>query len=233
MALAFLAAAVSALPVSRPWEYFNETIGRASDAWFYFDDEDIDMSQRGKELARFYHQVIQPTGEIPYITYNVGLSERKARGLEWLGRDLTRDEMRMNLGIWSGTMIISARAIARRLWWDLPALRAARPVARFGNMLVFRGTFDVHGRLARNLYSLGIVRAYAEKPDLEAAERLLRESATADPSAFFVHIEIGNIHLKRGSRDAALQAYRRALEHAPDDLTVRRSIQDQILLVSI
>ena len=83
MALAFLVAVVSALPVSRPWEYFNETMGRARDAWFYFDDEDIDMSQRGKELARYYHRVIQPTGEVPYITYNVGLSERKARSLEW------------------------------------------------------------------------------------------------------------------------------------------------------
>lgn len=53
VALAFLVEVVSALPVSRPWEYFNETMGRARDAWFYFDDEDIDMSQRGKELARY------------------------------------------------------------------------------------------------------------------------------------------------------------------------------------
>jgi tetratricopeptide (TPR) repeat protein len=99
-------------------------------------------------------------------------------------------------------------------------------------MLVFRGTFDMRGRLARNLYSLGIVRAYAEKPDLEGAERLLRESAAADPRAFFVHIELGNIYMKHGSRDAALQAYESALEHAPDDPLLRRSIQDQIRLIS-
>jgi hypothetical protein len=84
VALAFLAGSVSALPVSRPWEYFNETMVPARDAWLYFDDEDIDMSQRGKELASYYHQLIQPTGEVPYITYNLGLSERKARSLEWL-----------------------------------------------------------------------------------------------------------------------------------------------------
>jgi tetratricopeptide (TPR) repeat protein len=231
--LAFLAAAVSALPVSRPWEYFNETVGRARDAWSYFDDEGIDMSQRGKELASYYHQVIQPTGEVPYITYGLGLSERKERRIEWLGRDMNRDERRMTSGTFSGTIIISARAIARKWWWDLPALRAAQPVARFGNMLVFRGMFDVRGRLARNLYSLGILRAYAEKPDLDAAERILTESAVADPSAFFVHIELGNIHLKKGSRDTALQAYESALEHAPDDLIERRTIQDQIRLLSI
>src|SRR6202011_2742125 len=179
VALAFIAAAASALPLSRPWEYFNETMGHARDAWHYFDDEDIDMSQRGKELASYYHHVIQPTGEVPYITYNLGLSERKGRGLEWLGRDMNRDETRMTSGTFSGTIIISARAIARKMWWDLPALRAARPVARFGNMLVFRGTFDVRGRLARNLYSLGIVNAYAEKADLDAAERTPSESAAA------------------------------------------------------
>ena len=65
----------------------------------------------------------------------------------------------------------------------------------------------MRGRLARNLYSLGIASAYAEKPDLEAAERLLKESAADDPTAFFVHIELGNINLKQGLRDAALQAY--------------------------
>jgi hypothetical protein len=232
VALAFIAAAASALPLSRPWEYFNETMGHARNAWLYFDDEDIDMSQRGKELVSYYHRVLQPTGEVPYISYNVGLSERRARGLEWLGRDLTRDETRMSSGTYSGTIIISARAIARRLWWDLPSLRAATPVARFGNMLVFRGTFDVRGRLARNLYSLGIESAYAERPELEAAERLLKESAAEDPTAFFVHIELGNIHLKQGARDAALQAYGSALERAPNDVVLRRSIQDQIRLVS-
>jgi hypothetical protein len=32
VALAFLAAAASALPVSRPWEYFNETLSHGRDA---------------------------------------------------------------------------------------------------------------------------------------------------------------------------------------------------------
>jgi hypothetical protein len=232
VALAFLIAAMSALPVTRPWEYFNETVGHARDAWFYFDDEGVELAQRGKELAQYYHQVIEPTGEVPYITYPIGFSERKARGLDWLGRDMKRDEARMNSGTFSGTIIVSTRAIAKGAWWDLPALRAAMPVARFGNMLVFRGSFDVRGSFARNLSSLGVMKAYAEKPDLEAAERLLTESAEADPNAFFVHLELGNIHLKQGLRDAALLAYRTALEHSPDDLGLRRSIQDQIRQVS-
>jgi hypothetical protein len=57
------------------------------------------------------------------------------------------------------------------------------------------------GKLARNFYGSGIRKEYAEKTDLEAAEHLLCESAQPDPSAFFVHIELGNIYLKRGLRD--------------------------------
>jgi tetratricopeptide (TPR) repeat protein len=231
VALAFLAAAASALPVSRPWEYFNEIVGRRT-AYLYFDDEDVDMSQRGKELAAYYHREVESTGAVPYISYNMPSEERKARNLDWLGRDLVRDEGRMSSGVFSGTIMTSGRSISKRLWWDLPALREATPVARFGNLLVFRGTFDVRGRLARHLYSLGISKTYAERPDLEAAERLLGESAAADPSAFFVYIELGNVRLKRGSRNAALQAYKTALQQAPNDPLVRRSIQNQIELVS-
>jgi len=50
-------------------------------------------------------------------------------------------------------------------------------------------------------------KIYAEKPDLEAGERFLRQSVRLDPRGFFVDIELGNLYLKRGSRENALQAY--------------------------
>ena len=49
-----------------------------------------------------------------------------------------------------------------------------------------------------------------------------------DPRAFFVNIELGNVCLKRGSREDALCAYNAALEHAPYDRDLRQSIQKQI-----
>jgi tetratricopeptide (TPR) repeat protein len=233
VALAFLAAAVSALPMMRPWEYYNEIVGGARNASRYFDDEGIDMSQRSKELTAYYYESVRPTGEVPYVSYNMLLQERQARGVDWLGRDLLRDEERMKSGVFSGVIMTSARSISKHLWWDLPALRAATPVAQFGNLLVFRGTFDVRGRLARHLYSLGIQKEYsAEKPDLDAAERLLGESAEADPSPFFVHLELGNIYVKRGSREDAIRAYNSALKYAPPDAVMRLAIQEQIRRVS-
>jgi hypothetical protein len=49
-----------------------------------------------------------------------------------------------------------------------------------------------------------------------------------DPTAFFVHIELGNLLLKRGAREAALRAYSDALRFAPEDALIRRPIEMQI-----
>jgi hypothetical protein len=67
-----VAAAVSALPVMRPWEYFNELIGGAKNGYLYFNDEGVDGWQRSKELAAYYHRVLEPTGEIPVVAYPCG-----------------------------------------------------------------------------------------------------------------------------------------------------------------
>jgi hypothetical protein len=232
VALAFLAAGISALPVMRPWEYYNEIVGGTAKGYVYFDDEGVDLGQRAKELAAYYHAAIQPSADVPFINYPIQRAEREAREIDWLGRDIVRDETRMNSSAFSGTMLISAQSVDRKLWWDAPELRAAKPLARFGNLFVFRGTLEMSGKLARNLYGSGMTKEYAEKPDLQTAERLLRESAQTDPSAFFVHVELGNIYLKRGLRDQALQAYSAALQHAPSDRLFRRAIEDQIRRLS-
>jgi len=231
--LAFLAAAASALPVMRPWEYFNEAVGGAANANRYFDDEGIDLSERTKEMTRYYREVLQPAGEIPYIDYFTTSVVMRGRGLDCVGCDPKRDEARLMSPVASGTILEDAKFMSRRLWWDAPALRAATPVARFGNLLVFRGTFALPGKQAAALYFAGLSKIFSEKPYLEKAERLLSQSAAIDPSAFFVNIELGNVFLKRGSREDALRAYTAALEHAPDDKSLRQSIQEQIKRVSV
>src|SRR5258708_840457 len=85
VALALLAAAVSALPVMRPWEYYNEAVGGAANAYRYFDDEGVDLSERTKEMARYYREVLQPTGEIPYIDYFATYVTMRGRGLNCVG----------------------------------------------------------------------------------------------------------------------------------------------------
>jgi predicted negative regulator of RcsB-dependent stress response len=62
---------------------------------------------------------------------------------------------------------------------------------------------------------------------------VLKQSAALDPDAFFVNIELGNIYLRRGSREEVLRAYKAALQHAPSDNGLRQSIQEQIKRVSV
>jgi Dolichyl-phosphate-mannose-protein mannosyltransferase len=227
-----VAAAASALPVMRPWEYFNEIIGGTKNGHLYFSDEGVDLWQRGKELAAYYHRFLEPAGELPLLAYGIFEPEAKARHLDWLGRDKKRDEARLSSPDFSGTILINGRFLGEKPFWDTPNLRHTAPTARFGNLLVFRGTFDCGGIFAMNLYFDAVSKIYAEKPDLEEGERLLRQSVRLDPREFFADIELGNLCLKRGSRENALHAYSAALQHAPNDPELRRSIEEQIRGVS-
>jgi hypothetical protein len=230
--LGLLLAAVSAIPVVRPWEYYNELIGGARNAYLYFDDEGLDVGQRSKDLARYYREVVRPTGEIPRVAYLGSDVALRARGVDYVGQDSKRDESEMASPVWSGTILVESRFISRRLWWDMPPLRAAAPVARFGNLLIFRGTFSLPTQSAAGLYFAATEKVFDAKPDYVAAERLFRQAVALDPNVFFADIEIGNLCMKRNSRQDALRAYSAALEYAPNDRALRQSIQDQIERVS-
>jgi hypothetical protein len=226
-------AAASALPVTRPWEYFNEIVGGPSRAYLYFGDEGVDLGQRVKELAGYYHRVIEPSGEVPFIFYGtISEVEEKARRIEWLGLDPKRDQSKLESPAFSGTVIIDARFLGRHPFWDIAGLRSAAPTVRFGNLMIFHGTCACGPMLAASLYQESLSEIFADKPDWLAAERLLRQSVALDSAAFFVHIELGNVYLKLGRRDDARRAYSNAIRYAPSNPELRQPIQAQIQRVS-
>jgi hypothetical protein len=63
----------------------------------YFNDEGVDCWQRSNQLGAYYHQVLEPAGEIPIVAYPIFPIEMKARGrtgptgravcLKWLDTD--------------------------------------------------------------------------------------------------------------------------------------------------
>jgi tetratricopeptide (TPR) repeat protein len=159
-------------------------------------------------------------------------SELNARHVDWLGRDLKRDKFRLSSPVFSGALLINSKFLAKQPFWDNQTLRDTAPSARFGNLLIFRGTCAGGSILAPGFYFDAESKIHAEKPDLQEAEQLLRQSLTLDPSAFFAHIELGNLLLKRGAREDACKAYSEALLHAPNDSVLRHSIEEQIKRVS-
>lgn len=231
-ATAYLLAMVSALPVMRPWEYFNELVGTRN-AYKYFSDEGLDAGQRTKELAAYYRAVAKPAAEIPYVYYfSSSEEELKARDVDYVGRDTKRDLKVLTQPEESGTFFAGVRSLIASPFWDYPALRAAMPVARFGNLFIYHGTYSLPASPAAFYYFDGLEKLYGDKPDIAAAEREFQQAVTMYPGTFFVHIELANLLLKRGARVEALQEYSQALKYAPPDPQLRQPIEAQIRLFS-
>jgi hypothetical protein len=227
-----LAACASALPQMRPWGYYNELAGGSSNAYKCFLDESLDLGQRTKEFAAYARRDLQPNGERPICWYFDSDVELKARGVDCFGSDPKNDEPLRELPERTGTIFCDAYFLAPSLYWDRPALRKATPVARFGNAFVFRGTFYVPGLAAASMYWRGIEKLYAEKPDEAAAEKAFLRSVELDPTAYFVHIQLGNLYLKRGDRERAQQAYSDALKFIGNGSQFRSQLEEQIQRVS-
>ena len=123
VAAALVAAAASAIPVMRPWEYFNEIIGGAEKGYLYFSDEGVDLWQRGKELAAYYHRVLEPAGEVPLLAYGADVGvigpEEKARHLDRIRHDGARDEAWVTSPVFSGTLLINARYLGQKPFCDI------------------------------------------------------------------------------------------------------------------
>ncbi|MGE3467253.1 MAG: tetratricopeptide repeat protein, partial [Pyrinomonadaceae bacterium] len=209
-ALCLVFAMISAIPVMRPWEYFNESIGGTANGHKYFNDEGVDLYQRSEEAVRYYHDVLKPAGLRPYLFYLMPEINDPEKTVDWISGSKEKDAGKWDGPMATGIFIIGANEIAPTFWWDKASFREAQPIARFGNLFVFEGTFDIRPLLAQGLQYRATFLVYGPEPDIDKAIGLLVESADLDPRAFFVSLERGNLYLKTGKRDEALAAYRTA-----------------------
>jgi DNA-binding SARP family transcriptional activator len=68
---------------------------------------------------------------------------------------------------------------------------------------------------------------------LAAAERMLKMSIALDPmTPYFVYLQLGNLYLRQGSREKALQAYADASRCASFYLERKQLIEAQMTRVS-
>ena len=129
----------------------------------------------------------------------------------------------------TGVFILGANELSPGFWHDTKAFRDAQPIARFGNLFVFDGTFDIRPLRAQGLAYRAMFQIFGPEPNIEKAIQLPEESAELDPRAFFVSLEIGNQYLKLGKREQALAAYQSSLENVPQgDVETSTMLADQI-----
>jgi tetratricopeptide (TPR) repeat protein len=222
VAICLIAAIASAIPILRPWEYYNESVGGAANAYKYFGDEGIDAELRVKDLVKYYNENLKPTGELPFLLYPVHQAEKKSRDLDWVGKNLERDAERVNSETITGTIIIGARRSRN------PAFQEATPIARFGSLFIFRGTFKFPEARNNSLTQRARNKIYTAEPDIEGAIKLLNEAIAVNPKKYSNAVELGNQYLKLGNREEALRAYRLAKENAPADDEISRLLTLQI-----
>ena len=232
IALASFAAVASAAPVLRPWEYYNEIVGMQN-AWQYFGDEGADSGQRTKEIAAYYHQHLQPRGELPYLDYSDSFAEDARRGIRDM-QGLWKDHPEAdNSDVITGTFLISAPSI---LWntsaYDYTPLLKTKPVGRFGSIIIYRGTFDLAGARAFRFVERALDAEYSSQPDLPKAAEYMTTSLAINPAPYWRWIELGNIQLQRGLRSEALRAYENAKTYTPPEDEMIGPITEQIQRVS-
>ena len=229
--LLLVGAGLSAVPVMRPWEYFNEFVGGPAGAYQYFSDEGVDLGLRIEDIDRYYEANLEPTGEIPVFMYFSSSIERDRRGIDYVGKDPKRDAERTAGDTFEGTVFIGAAELSPKLWWDVGrTLRGHQPVARMGNVFVFKGRFDrPTAAISRSRFYRAIhTKLYVAEPDILGGIEMLKQSAELDPTAFMVSLELGNQYLKLNDRAAALAAYRKSLEHAPASDSVSDILREQV-----
>jgi tetratricopeptide (TPR) repeat protein len=218
--IAFLAASVSALPQRRIWEYHNLLAGGSANAWKYFDNESVDLGQRSTELIAYYKAHVTENGA--HIDYWVSHVVQKSVGIPIVEFDYDKP---ISSEV-SGWFFTEATSLAPHHRFDMPALREATPVARFGNLIIFHGTYHLPGYVAGSMYWRAKYLTYLQPPDPVKAEELFRRVIELEPHSYPVSIELGNCALKRQDVQGALVWYRKALEDAPPQF--RNNIAEQI-----
>jgi len=219
--VAGVAALIAALPVVRPWEYFNEMAGGSANSYHYFSDEGVDLCQRSGELIAYYQKHVLPTKEVPFIWYDISRAEKEHYQLHWVKEFPEKDSLRFVSSYVPGTFFMPTTNLVPNLYdtEDQSAVfRRAKPVARMGNLLVYRGRFYLPHERAFWLLGRGYKALYGPgKIDSTQAVRFLAAGVVLYPKAFQAHWDLGNLYVVRNARREAIRAFELARTHCLDE----------------
>jgi hypothetical protein len=151
--LGYTLACVSAVPVLRPWQYFNELwAGQRMPTRILTSGGPRPAQQGNRRSLPPFPEARRRNGGRTLLDFP---GRTKGRDVEFLGRDLARDLKTMGQPERSGTLFVTPLAPIQTPYWDLAALREVTPIARFGNLAVYKGRFQLPGLAAAAFIFVG------------------------------------------------------------------------------
>jgi hypothetical protein len=222
--IAIVSACWSVLLLRRPWEYHNVIAGGTANAWKQFNNESVDLSQRSNELFAFYKE--HANGEPCHVEYWITPIVGRFAGIPETSFDFDKP---ISPEV-SGWFYMRSADLSQQRTFDLAGLREAEPTARFGNLMIYHGTYHLPGLVASAYYWRAKHLMYTDPPDLVKAEAFVRRVLELEPTEYTSAIDMGNFALKRKQIPEALSWYRNALSNSPPQF--KASISEQITRLS-
>ncbi|MCX7041290.1 MAG: hypothetical protein NT117_01080 [Gammaproteobacteria bacterium] len=220
----------------RLWEYFNELGGGTAHSWDQFGNEGVDLGQRFHELNAFYLSTMKPGGLPVYYDYPLIRRQAGDAGLPLQRRVESLQDENVK-GIYDGWFV-------KGMWANMPwpsagydpkdALRGLRPVARFGQMQVWRGRQARPESRAHSMFSHVMEHIYKKGgSDWPLVEKRCAEIVALLPWHVGAAIELGNARLRLGDAAGARSAYQGVLDAKQQVVEARTRAQIQAQIARI
>lgn len=220
----------------RLWEYFNELGGGTDHAWDQFGNEGIDLGQRFHELNGFYLSTMKSSGLPVYYDYDVIRRQAAHAGLPVRRRVESLQDENVK-GIYDGWFVKGMRA---NMPWPSAdydpreALRGLHPVARFGQMQVWRGRQERPESRAHSMFGHVMEHIYKKGgSDWPLVEKRCAEIVALFPWHVGAAIELGNARLRLGDAAGARRAYQGVLDAKQREVEARTRAQLQAQIARI
>ncbi len=211
----------------RTWEYHNETVGGTENAYRYFVNEGLGLSQRLREIKHFIDE--NNLHDEPFYRYLWLIEEEiKAENLNFPDVLSGIDDDNVE-GIWEGYFVMSVTDLLPWEGWDPAMLDQLEHVTRIGNVFIMKGRYVDPMDWARAMR--GEVRRYTqetEDPDWQKIALRLEQVTAMIDYRYTLFVDLGNAYIKTSQREKAVIAYQKALELIDESKVYRNKIIAQI-----
>lgn len=227
LAVVLLSTLLLTVQEKRLWEYHNETVGGTKNAYRYFLNEGLDLGQRVKEIESY----IKDNDLMKLSRFNYAWlikEELAARDIPFSSKLKGIDDDNY-AGVFEGYFFMNIRDLLPWEGWDPSRLDMLDFAQRIGNIYIKKGRYvdpKEWARLMRHEVKRHVLES--SNPDWQQVIRSLERVVSELDFYFDTYVDLGNAYIKTQQRQAAIDAYKRALTVIDPSKKYREKIIAQI-----